>query len=364
MIKRKITRFEQPLKVYSSILVDKGAITRQTYNVATGEYYPDRALIPLVLTPQIGYYLNDAVDVVENAAAELINGHWYRLDTNTSGKDLSAAEITDGADYKIDSKIGSSTYGQLEIKRNTLAGNPETYLFRATLNRNGGVAVSATFRVSCDKIERLPELYFDNNTQALYNPWDTSGIKRFAINPKLTSDDYPVKYKWQYQNDGVWADLGTLPEHWAVEENGNGVIIDRTHMPEEIVLKCIATISISGVGVTIEKIVTHRRRLPAFEYEIAYIGDVKEDVRSIYPRALIRTGSNVIEDVEREVTVNWFGEDDGVMATGMNPQIALSNLGADMELGLEVRDAGGYKLLKSRDGSYFTANDGAYFLLK
>ena len=335
----------------------------QNYDMATGTYYPDRQIVPLVLTPVIGYYLKDTGANVANAAAKLIDGHWYRFDNSTDGSFSAKNEISNSDLYSIDTTIGSATYGRLTVKENVMPGNPVTFVFVATLSLTSGYRVTASISLKCDSIE-LPDIYFDNNTQALYNPWDKSEIGKFTINPVITNGNVNVSYRWQSMINNEWINLGDSPEDYATVRSGIGVTIDRTVMPDQIVLKCIASFKFAENTVEVEKIITHTRRLPAFEYDITHVADIKEDMKVLNPYALILSGKNVIDNPGEEVTISWYGSGTAPIAEGMNPQISISSLGSAMDLGLEVLDAGGYKVLIDDDGAYLADDDGSYFILK
>ena len=368
MIRKKINYFEQPPKIFASVEVHGAQIIRQTYDVNSGEYYPNRSLVPLKLTPVVGYTIGEKV--VENAASELIDAHWYRFD-NLTKKDkqfTAETEISTGVLYTIDKTIGSSTYGELTTRENVMPDNPVTYAFVATLNIGEGYRVMASFSLDSVTAGVIPMLDFDNADTSRFNPWDETMPRYFTINPKIMpaslASSVLWQYKWESYINDTWTPLGTLPEDWAVEKQGNGVCIDRQYMPEEILLRCTASALLNGQNVQLVKYVSHRRRLPAFLADIGQVADIGRSVKTLNPRAMIQTGRQVITDTKREVNILWYGSDASPVATGLTPSIPVAALGTDMDLGLDIQDAGGYKVLKTRDGDYITTNDGAFILLK
>lgn len=366
MIRKKINRFSSPPRVFAGIQVDSGAIVRQTYDVVAGTYYPDRTLVPLVLTPVIGYNDTDLKKTVENAADLLTDGHWYRLaadSPNTSDMLSSANEIVNGTDgTTIDTTVGSATYGKLSLAENVSPGTPVTYVFVARLR---GIQVSARFRVECDTTQVIPELIFDNNAQGLYDP--LGDRSDFVIIPSVIPAGYTSTFKWQILHEGKgWTDLGTSRLDWAVEAEGDGVRIKRSVMPDRISLKCIATVTAGSDGstITLEETVTHTRRLPDMEYSIGHVADLSPTTTSISPKSFIRIGRKEFADLKDEVTIDWYGAGTSAIAHGVNPVIPVSALGTDMDLGLDVKDAGGYKALVDSDGAFIVDSDGKLIILK
>lgn len=358
MIRKKINRFTNPPKVYAGITVDSGAIVRQTYDVVAGTYYPDRSLVPLVLTPVIGYNDIDTGKVIENAAAELIDGHWYRIDAKDGKK-----EITNSGN--IDVTTGSATYGRLEFGENVSADNPVTLMFEARLQlSNDAIAVAATIRLTTVTTQVIPELSFDNNPNALYDPWGDRSD--FVIKPVLRPAGYSVTYKWYSLHDGVYGLLGSTRLDWAVSAEGDGVRIKRSVMQDSISLKCVAEVKAGSDGstITLEEYVRHTRRLPKYEYEIGHIADINTGTTQISPKALIRTSRKMLEDLKDEASIDWYGSGSSPIASGINPRLSLSSLGADMNLGLDVVDKGGYKALVDSDGAFIVDSTGAQIILK
>lgn len=362
VIRKKINYFEQPPKVAVSIAPESDSIVRQTYNVASGQTYPNRTLVPLVLTPLVSYIIPDTGERNDNAASLLTDGHWFRYDNATTAK--GGLEITDGSVYEIDSAAGSPTYGQIRIKENVSPGNPVTYRFQAVLNIGGGYPVSASFRVDCDKIEVMPQLYFTGNTRGLYNPWDSSDPRKVTVTPAISPASLPATYEWLMHLDEDWVPLGSDLRDWAVDVSGTGVVIDRALMPDSIELKCVASVTVGSSTVKIEGIVTHTRRLPYFEYDIINVADITHAVKTLNPKCLLRTNNKVIENPGEEAKVDWYGSGSTPIAEGMSPSIPVSSLGSAMELGVEVTDAGGYKLFLDDDGVALQDDDGLCLLVK
>lgn len=359
MIRKKINRFSSPPRVFAGIQVDSGAIVRQTYDVVAGTYYPDRTLVPLVLTPVIGYNDTDLKKTVENAADLLTDGHWYSIDSKGVRTEISA---TGG---NIDTTVESATYGKLSYTQNVSADNPVTLLFEAKLHTGADtVAVSATIRLSTVTTQAIPVLSFDNNTNALYDPWGDRSD--FIIRPSIQPAGYTVTYKWYTLHNGTYGELGTSRLDWAVEAEGNGVRIKRSVMPDSITLKCVATVKAGSDGstITLEGYLRHTRRLPKYDYDIGHIAALKPGTQQISPKAIIRGQRMMLEDLKDEATIDWYGAGTSAIAHGLNPILPLSALGTGMELGLDVKDAGGYKALVDSDGAFIVDSDGKQIILK
>lgn len=374
MIKKKIGYFQQTPKIYCSIDCGGASIIRQTYDVVSGEYYPNRALFPLILTPVISCKNPDGSVLIENALPYLTDGHWYRFDNTTTAQSqfTSATEIKNGTkvngqngNYTIDTAVGSPTYGRLSSGENVSPSNPVTYLFTATLTIDQtSYKVSSSFSLDSVTLSVNPELNFDNNSQAMYNPCDKDTPRYFMINPEISPKGLTASFRWECLLDNQWIAIDEDLRTWAVSKNGEGIKIDRSIMPSSLTLKCVAKVNIGDNTTEIEKIVTHIRRLPYFETEINQVADINYGTYEINPRALIQTGKGVIDDPAEEVSINWYGTGDTLIATGINPRVYIHQLGEEMNLGLEVTDNGGYKAFMDDDGEYLCDDDQSLIIVK
>ncbi|MCH5236987.1 MAG: hypothetical protein J1E95_04225 [Muribaculaceae bacterium] len=374
MIKRQhFDYFENPPKIYASIQTADGEITRQNFNMMSGEYYPNRVLAPLVLTPVIGYFATDSEEVVNNAATKLSDGHWYRFDLTSDGSFSTKNEITNGRTvegqpslplYQIDNTLGSATYGRITIRENVSPNSPVTYVFVANLTvGSSSYRVSQSFRVECDQTSVRPRLFFDGNALGRWDPWGSEPAK-VTITPRISPENLPVSYHWLFRLGSEWVELDSTPLSWAVSKSGNSIIIDRSVMPSQIALKCTATVTVDGSVFSVEKEVAHVRRLPRFDFDISRVTDLMKDDRTISPYALIQTSRKVIDNPGDELILEWFGSGTTPIATGINPTIPVASLGTAMNLGLQATDAGGYKALVDSDGAFLVDSDGALIICK
>ncbi|MDE5814304.1 MAG: hypothetical protein K2H72_08465 [Muribaculaceae bacterium] len=353
-IRKKIFRVPRAPRVSSGIRLEGAASTVNQEMLAGGEWYPDRTLTPLVLQPFVSYTDATTGKHVDNALPEVTDGDWYRLDESnrllgicdatkismsSTGTDSNGNVITV---FSIDSTPGSPTYGRLTVRENVPAGTEVTYIFEATLSTDGRL-IREFFSSRCDSITQIPDIEFDNNPTALYDP--LHGEQYFTINPSL-SINYPVTWKWMsyHELEGGWVTLGSTQLDWAIDKVGNGIRIDRKRMQDMIMLRCVAEVSIDGSTVEIERVVSHTRMLPHIEHDITRIGELPEDVTTISPYADIKSGSEHITDTS-EIAVEWLNSSGSVIAQGINPTFPLSLLNADMLLHLRVRDLGGYAAL-------------------
>lgn len=333
----------------------------------TGEYYPERTgamSFPLVLTPVVGFTDPNSGAVYSNAASMLTNGHWYRID-NTSGAALtSATEISAGSTYSIDSTPGSNTYGQLTARENVAPGNPVTYVFVATLNPPGAepVSVTARWQARTRATEKLPVFSLDNAREVLYNPWEDAD--EYAINPILKPAIAGATFSWESLHDSTWGVLGSTLLDWAVEKVGNGIKIKRSVMQDRIDLRCTVQYSVNGKAHKETLTVTMTRRLPAYQEDFMGVGDVLKGTTSISPRAVIETAKGVLADPKGELNITWYNSSNTPVGYGMQPVIPLSSLGSEMEVGLDVQDAGGWNSLIDDDGAFLIDDDGAQILVR
>lgn len=364
MIRKGFRINDIPLKVYASMKVEAASQPVQEYDAVLGEYYPDRTLVPLVLVPQIGYTDPNTLGDVANAASELTNGHWYRLDATTGGVCNASTEITSGGLYTIDTTAGSATYGKISIRENVLPGNPVTYIYRATLSHAGSDPVmrEVSFQARTKATETIPRLSLDQASESLYNPWEDAAT--FSIGPVLKPAVSGATYAWQTLHGGTWGALGSTHYDWALSVSGNRVTIDRSRMQGRIDLRCVCTYSAGGKQHTVMVTAAVVRLLPRFEYDITRLSNPRRTDTSVAPLAVIRTAKGLVTDPAGEVTVTWYGASNSPVGYGMNPVIPLSSLGSALELGLEILDAGGWKALETADGKYLTDSQGRLLIAR
>lgn len=367
MIRKGFKIKAKPIKHYASIKPEAACQPMQEYDVLSGEFYPERtglAAVPLQLTPVIGYYDPDSGTNVPNAAQKLTNGHWYRFD-NTSGSAFSAAnEITSGAQYAIDSVDGSPTYGQIVIRENVLPANPVTYVFRATLVPDYGdpVQISVSYQCRTKSIEKIPQFSLDNATESLYNPWEDADI--FQIGPVLKPAVAGASYLWESFHGSSWGALGSTHYDWAVEKSGDAVKVHRSMMQDQLRLRCTVTYTAGGKSHSQTISVSITRRLPKFDPDIVGLADIQVSDRSIAPKAVVRNAKGCIVDPAGEVTVRWYNASDTLIGEGLQPVIPISSLGSALDIGLDVRDAGGWKALETSDGKYLTDASGNLLIVR
>lgn len=297
---------------------------------------------------------------------EVTDGCWYRL--TSANRDLGICDATKismsttGTDadgntinvFSVVSTPGSPNYGRLTIRENVPSEEEITYIFQATLSTDGSL-IQAFFTSRCSYIVQIPDIIFDNNPTCLYNPLEDP--QYYTINPSL-SIDLPVKWKWlsYHELEGGWVELGTTQLDWCIDLVDDGIKIDRFRMPDTILLRCIAEVTVGGMAVTLEQSVTHTRKLAAIRWQITRVGEIAEDVTHIAPYALIWVGDKILSD-DKEVKVEWLNSAKAVIGTGLNPTIALSSLKDDGFLDLQVRDRGGRAALISDGALIFSQNN-------
>lgn len=367
MVRKGFRRIFIPLKTYSSMEVGTASEPVQEFDAVTGQYFPDRSLIncELVLTPLVGYIDPNSGAENPNAAAMLTDGHWYRIDNTSGGVLDSTTEIVSGTSYVIDSLAGSATYGRIRIKQNVPPGNPVTYVFRATLLHPNGdvVPVEIRHQARTRSVATIPVLSLDNATEQLYNPLSSEDVITF--HPVLTPAMPGATYAWESLHGTAWGPLAASLLDWAVEPDGNGVKVRRSVMPDRIDLRCTVTIP-TAVGTPISDVVTVAivRRIPEYETDISQLVNVRDNVRSIAPKAVIRMGDRVLADPKSELAVIWYNAADKEVARGMNPVIQLSDLGGVLDVGLDVADAGGWRALVDDKGNFIVTDTGALIIVK
>lgn len=375
MIKKKITTVESPLKVFCSIQADSGNSARQVYNAAGGEYYPDRNLAPLTLKPLVGYKDPSTGLTVSDAAAELTSGQWYRLTksgkaTSTSGGLIAGNELTNsqtitGADgnptarVQINTTVGNANYGQIKIYENCPAGDTVTYVFVAKLSRTGQT-VSASFKVSTQTVDVMPQLYFDNDTNHLYDP--LTGARYFEITPHVIPDTLSATFAWKTYHENAWGALDSTHFDWALKVTGDTLKIDRQVMQDSLRIKCVATVNVGGVNMALEGVISHTRRMPRFWYDITRANELTPGAKTFSPFASIWNQKGPVTSVT-EFKIGWYSGST-LLSSAQAPSLSLSALGTSGELGLDVKDAGGWKALTTADGKILTTADGKILIAR
>lgn len=363
MRKKGFQILTQPVKTFSSMAVGSSSSAVQEYDAVLGEFYPDRSLTPLVLVPTFGYIDQDKGTTVANAAALLTNGHWFRLDSASGGELDSTTEITAGGDFLIDSTAGSATYGQLTVKENTMPENPVTYVFTATLVLPSGESrlVKESFQTRSRNTETIPVLSLDNEAESLYNPFED--CDEYVINPVMRPAPQSVSYAWKTMHSGTWGALGSTRLDWAVEASGNGVKIHRHVMPDQILLKCVATVTVGTKQTAYEAFASVTRRIPAYE-ENFFLSNPNAGDKTIAPSADIKVGKGVIVDPMGELVVKWYNSAGTLVGTGMKPVIQLSALGGVNEIEMRVTDPGGWKALVDGSGKFIIDASGKQIIAR
>lgn len=371
MIRKPIKTIDPKPKMSASVIPASGGIVNQSH-IPENTWYPDRSLTPLVLIPVVSYSDGSSAKIVENAASELTNGNWYKLDKSTSSlgiceatkidftKKITAADGSSVFAYSVVSTVGAADYGKLTIRENTPPDEIVSYVFSASHGPSGR-PVFATTHSKCMGFTQIPEILFDNDTKALYNP--ISGERWFTINPSL-NPTHSVVWSWQsfHASEGGWGALGSTKLDWAVTKVGNGIKIDRSIMQDRLILRCIAIVSVDGFQIQLQRDISHTRRMPHFEFDIERVGAFAPGTTAIAPYAQIKIGGRPVEDAS-QFDVWWYGASDAQIASGRNPSISTSALGSNGSLGLDVKDSGGYKALTD-NGAYLVDSDGALIILK
>lgn len=371
MIRKPIKTIDPKPKMSASVIPASGGIVDQSL-ILESTWYPDRTLTPLVLIPVVSYTDGSSAKIVENASSELTNGNWYKLDKSTSSlglceatkldftKKITAADGSSVFAYSVVSTVGATDYGKLTVRENTPPGDTVSYIFTASHGPSGRTVYAST-HTKCVRITQIPEILFDNDSKALYNP--ISGARWFTINPSL-NPAYPVTWSWKsyHASEGGWGTLGSTKLDWAVSKVGDGVKIDRSKMQDRLILRCIGIVSVEGVQIQLQRDISHTRRMPHFEFDIERVGALAPSTTTIAPYAQIKISGRPVEDAS-QFDVRWYGASDAQIASGRNPSISTSALGSNGSLGLNVKDSGGYKALTD-NGAYLVDSDGALIILK
>ena len=367
MIKRTRINYIEPDAVLSpSLLVDGADSVLQTYSETTGEYYPNRALIPLTLTPLIGYRLPNG-EAVQNAHQKMSDVKWFRL---TGDKRIGDAgtEITHTPGlYEINTNAASEKYGEIKIYENVPPGTQVTYAFQAWVSASTRKQVTLTYAANTIKTEQMPRLFFDNAHVTTFNPLED--IPKIKVRPYLSPEPDPAKatvaYVWKARHatsesklSSEWSVVGTTPLDFAlsVDPTTGELTIDRDSMPDDIRLICEATITIGTKKTVLSRAYAHRRKMPKLIWDVRGLMDITTETSRIQPEAIATHAKGVVADADlfREVDQRWYrcGSTDVHIASGQKPILAVTDITSNgiMNVGFDPKDRGGWKILTDGAG--------------
>ncbi|MBD5421426.1 MAG: hypothetical protein HDR49_00130 [Bacteroides sp.] len=367
IIKRtKINYVETDPQIFASLLEDGADSVLQTYSETTGEYFPNRALIPLTLTPLIGYRLPSG-EQSSNAHLKMSDIKWYRLTGNKKIGDAGTEIVHTAGVFEINTDTTSEKYGEIKIYENVPPGTQVTYVFQGWLSTPSRKLITLSCGARTIKTELMPRLFFDNAHITTYNP--LGDIPEIKVRPYLSPEPDPAKatvaYVWKARHatsesklSSEWSVVGTTPLDFAlsVDPTTGELTIDRDSMPDDIRLICEATITIGTKQTVLSRAYAHKRRLPRIDWDTVGLMNISKDILRIQPEAVATIAKTVVPDDKlfKEIDQRWYrcGSTDVHIASGQKPILAVADITSNgiMNVGFEPRDRGGWKVFTDGAG--------------
>lgn len=376
----------RPLQMNRSMEVEGSVPAVQSYDANEGAYEPDYTLTPLSVLPKVGVIDKDGIAASGNVNSKLTNISWYVIENGVRTLITDASE-----DFSFAPPGGS--YGEIHVMRNAAPGGFFTLEFNAQYldSRTGQVMpIVDTITVRCENASQpAPVLTLDVADQNIYNPLRDGdsvtitaalrvGVKEVAAANRT--------YVWELLRDnGAWTEVGdeeNLDYFATVSADTTKCTINRHLMGESISLRCRARYDTGGnpAGVTLgaaapQRVVTFRRRLPKYEYDIGGVpANIPDGTGEINPSVLIWDGNGNIPNPGRELLPMWSIATNNtsggslelpVVAMGYAPAIPTDKMSATAGavLGLDMVDRGPVCAWEDSDGTLLTDGDGAILLI-
>lgn len=204
-----------------SFYIDASDALQQWHYDQTGEYLPDRAISPLILSPRLSVVDPDTDNIYQPSFYQV---RWFLLNTATGEYDteITTTEDDEDVDYVV------LTTGELEVRKNVSENAPVSILCVATYidPRNAGKTYTCREKVQLtthlDTTVNSPEVEIDQESTVKYNPFiDLSS--RFVFNATVrigdtevstTAEDSPYRLRW-----------------YAIDAGGSEALIDEVDSP-------------------------------------------------------------------------------------------------------------------------------------
>lgn len=313
----------------------------QEYDEATGTYFPDWTLLPVIVVPDIRE--DDGTPVPDS---EVATKAWYTV--GSDGTETQILTTTPGFElYPTGHTLG------LKIKKNIPASTSIGLVFRFTAGGFAGMA-RTTLRTDNNPAP-TPDLELDFPVASVWNPFDTD---RDTVTVTPTVRDYgntSLTVDWLKLDGTNWRAIDpTNPKDAELElDTATGALtINRRWMGESISLICRLTDNSGSTPVVIrERPVTIRRCIPEYTAEIMMSSVFSESDTSVMAQANIRAGRTRLTDPSKELKLNWY---DGNTSVGSGNSHSYKTGTAEViDAGLGIEDRGPMKLL-TYNGAYLT----------
>lgn len=315
----------------------------QEYDEATGVYYPDRTLVPLILVPDIRE--EDGTPVPDT---DIAGKGWYTV--NADGSETQILSTTQGYElFPTGYPLG------LKISGNIPAGSSLGLVFRFTARGFSGMG-KETLRTDNNPAP-TPDLELDFPVASVWNPFDTD---RDTVTVTPTVIDYgntSLTVEWQKRDGNTWRAIDpTDPKDCELEHDATtyALTINRRWMGESISVVCRLTDNSGPTPVVLRECpVTIRRRIPEYSAEILMSSVFSDADTAVLADSIIRVGKSRVSDPGKELKLTWYNGNTAV-GEGNRHSFPTASAGT-IDAGLDIEDRGPMKLL-TYDGKYLTYN--------
>lgn len=341
-----------PLDVSKTLEVYGGSL-KQVYFPATGEYVPNRQLVPLTLVPKVKVI--DPHDIMPSDPS-LINHRWYE----------NGVQIVTDSNYTINSD------GSLVVRRNVDYLNPIELLYRGTIDdTRSSRAIDIELSVTLTTTESAGggvTTSLDKSTAWTYDPllMETSKtIKAMMYRAEELLDDEDVEYEWLVVDDGVERAFTDLDLFYKSGQGTNTLTIDPRYIEKETI-RCKTTTSKAGYEQTSFADTTIVRKFPILDYKIFQSSlYLRPDMSDINVRLQISTKNEILTQLNRWWGIYWYGkrltagETERLLGYGEEISIPASVVGKDMyvqfQVDADIQEHGAKKAL-TVNGDILTVN--------
>lgn len=315
----------------------------QEYDEATGVYYPDRAVMPLILVPDIRE--EDGTPVPDT---DIAGKAWYLI--TPDGSETQILSTTQG--YEL---FPSGYPLGLKVSHNIPAGGSLGLVFRFSARGFSGMG-KETLRTDNNPAP-TPDLELDFPVASVWNPFDTD---RDTVTVTPTVRDYgntSLSVEWLKRDGNAWRAIDpSEPKDSELEYDAttDALTINRRWMGESISVVCRLTDNSGTAPVVLRECpVTIRRRIPEYSAEILMSSVFSDSDTAVLANSDIRVGKSRVSDPCKELKLTWYN---GNTVAGEGNKHSFPTGSANtIDVGLDIEDRGPMKLL-TYNGKYLTYN--------
>jgi hypothetical protein len=340
-----------PLDVAKTLEVYGGSL-KQVYFPATGEYVPNRQLVPLTLMPKVSVI--DPHNMMTEA--NLINHRWYENNV----------QIVNNSNYTINSD------GSLVVKKNVDYLNPLELTYRGTLDdTRSSRAIEIELSVTLTTTESAGGgvvTKLDKSAAWTYNPLlleTEKTIKAMMYRTEVLLDDAEVEYEWLVVDNGTERAFTDMDLFYKSGQNTNTLVIDPRYIEKETI-RCKTTTSKAGYEQESFSDTTIVRKFPILDYKIFQSSlYLRPEMEGIDVRLQVSTNKEVLTQLNRWWEIYWYGKrlmagaEEHLLGYGEEINVPASVVGKDMyvqfQVNADIQEHGAKKAL-TVNGDILTVN--------